>query len=464
MIARSMGHDGTRRLFGTDGIRGVANRDPMTAEVALRLGRAVARRFQHPSRPGRIVIGKDTRLSGYMLESALQAGIVSAGADVMLVGPLPTPGIAFITWSMRADAGVVISASHNPYQDNGIKLFAADGFKLPDDVELQLELDMERMLGEQTEDRGSEPAAIGKAVRIDHATGRYVQFLKNAFPKGRTLEGVKIVVDCANGAAYHVAPQVFEELGADVIALSVTPNGRNINDQCGAMHPARMAAEVVRSGAALGVALDGDADRVILVDEKGQIVDGDQIMALLGTRLLAAGALPGRTVVGTVMSNLGLERALAGVGAQLLRAAVGDRYVVEAMREGGYRFGGEQSGHLIFLDHATTGDGTLAALRVLDVMVGEGRPLSEIAGKAMVRYPQVLVNFPVANRRPLEELPEVGRAISSVEGVLGPEGRVVVRYSGTELKARVMIEGSDEGEIRAHADEIARVMQRCLAG
>jgi len=460
MIGRFMGHDGTRRLFGTDGIRGVANQDPMTAEVALRLGRAVARRFQHPSRPGRIVIGKDTRLSGYMLESALQAGIVSAGADVMLVGPLPTPGIAFITWSMRADAGVVISASHNPYQDNGIKLFAADGFKLPDEVELQLEQDMENMPGQQT----GAPAGIGKAVRIDHATGRYVQFLKNAFPKGRTLEGIKIVVDCANGAAYHVAPQVFEELGADVIALGVTPNGRNINDQCGAMHPTRMAAEVVRSGAALGVALDGDADRVILVDEKGQIVDGDQIMALLGTRLLAAGALPGRTVVGTVMSNLGLERALAGAGAQLVRAAVGDRYVVEAMREGGYRFGGEQSGHLIFLDHATTGDGTLAALRVLDVMVGEGRPLSEIAGKAMVRYPQVLVNFPVANRRPLEELPEVGRAISSVEGVLGPEGRVVVRYSGTELKARVMIEGADEGEIRAHADEIARVMQRCLAG
>jgi len=465
MIARCMGNEGTRRLFGTDGIRGVANRDPMTAEVALRLGRAVARRFQHPSRPGRIVIGKDTRLSGYMLESALQAGIVSAGADVMLVGPLPTPGIAFITWSMRADAGVVISASHNPYQDNGIKLFAADGFKLPDDVELALEREMEQEmqgLPGQADDRGSEPADIGKAVRIDHATGRYVQFLKSAFPKGRTLEGVKIVVDCANGAAYHVAPQVFEELGADVIALGVTPNGRNINDQCGAMHPARMAAEVVRSGAALGVALDGDADRVILADEKGQIVDGDQIMALLGTRLLAAGALPGRTVVGTVMSNLGLERALAGVGAQLVRAAVGDRYVVEAMREGGYRFGGEQSGHLIFLDNATTGDGTLAALRVLDVMVAEGRPLSEIAGQAMVRYPQVLVNFPVANRRPLEELPEVGRAISSVEGVLGPEGRVVVRYSGTELKARVMIEGSNESEIRAHADEIARVMQRCL--
>ncbi|HEY4186683.1 MAG TPA: phosphoglucosamine mutase [Polyangia bacterium] len=454
----------TRRLFGTDGIRGVANRDPMTAEVALRLGRAVARRFQHPSRPGRIVIGKDTRLSGYMLESALQAGIVSAGADVMLVGPLPTPGIAFITWSMRADAGVVISASHNPYQDNGIKLFAADGFKLPDEVELQLERQMADMASERTDMRGAVSEDIGKAVRIDDAAGRYVQFLKNAFPKERTLEGVKVVVDCANGAAYHVAPQVFEELGADVIALGVKPNGRNINDQCGAMHPQRMAEEVVRAGAALGVALDGDADRVILVDEKGKIVDGDQIMALLGTRLLAANALPGRTVVGTVMSNLGLERALAAAGGRLLRVAVGDRYVVETMREKGFRFGGEQSGHLVFLDHATTGDGTLAALRVLAVMLEEGRPLSEIAGSAMVRYPQVLLNFAVVEKKPLADLPDVGRIISRVENALGSEGRVLVRYSGTESKARVMIEGPSEAAIKAHADEIAQVLKRSLGG
>ena len=461
MIPVKMQPDGTRRLFGTDGIRGVANRDPMTAEVALRLGRAVARRFRHPTRPGRIVIGKDTRLSGYMLESALQAGIVSAGADVMLVGPLPTPGIAFITWSMRADAGVVISASHNPYQDNGIKLFAADGFKLPDEVELQLELDMFEMLTERTDQRTS-PEQIGKAVRIDAATGRYVQFLKHTFPKERTLEGIKIVVDCANGAAYHVAPQVFEELGADVVPIGVTPNGRNINDHCGAMWPARMAEEVLRTGAALGVALDGDADRVILVDERGQIVDGDQIMALLGTRLLAAGNLPGKTVVGTVMSNLGLERAITAAGGSLMRASVGDRYVVEAMREGGFRFGGEQSGHLIFLDHATTGDGTLAALRVLAVMIGEGRPLSELAGIAMVRYPQVLLNFPVVDKRPLDQLPDVGRTISRVESELGREGRVLVRYSGTESKARVMIEGASESVIRAHADEIARVLKRSL--
>lgn len=458
-----MKDDGTRNLFGTDGIRGVANQDPMTAEVALKLGRAVARRFQHPVRAGRIVIGKDTRLSGYMLESALQAGIVSAGADVMLVGPLPTPGIAFITSSMRADAGVVISASHNPYQDNGIKLFAADGFKLPDEVEAELERMME--LGEHATG-GPQAAgadAIGRAVRIDDAAGRYVQFLKNVFPKERTLDGIKIVVDCANGAAYHVAPQVFEELGAQVIAIGVEPNGRNINDRCGAMHPEVMAEEVRRSGAALGVALDGDADRLILADEKGHIVDGDQVMALLGTRMLAKNTLPARTVVATVMSNLGLERALAAVGGKLLRTAVGDRYVVEAMREGGLVLGGEQSGHIIFLDHATTGDGTVAALRVLAVMIEEGRPLSELMARAMVRYPQVLVNFAVARKRPLDELPDVCRAISQVEDALGAEGRVVVRYSGTEAKARVMIEGTDESLIRGHANDIAQAIQRALA-
>ncbi|MBC8134111.1 MAG: phosphoglucosamine mutase, partial [Deltaproteobacteria bacterium] len=307
------------------------------------------------------------------------------------------------------------------------------------------------------------PEAIGRAVRIDDAAGRYVQFLKNVFPKERTLDGIKIVVDCANGAAYHVAPQVFEELGAQVIAIGVDPNGRNINDHCGAMHPEKMAAEVRRSGAALGVALDGDADRLILADEKGQIVDGDQVMALLGTRMLAKDTLPARTVVATVMSNLGLERALSDRGGILMRTAVGDRYVVEAMREGGLILGGEQSGHIVFLDHATTGDGTVAALRVLGVMLDEGRPLSELVSTSMVRYPQVLLNFPVAHKRPLDELPEVCRAISHVEAVLGSEGRVVVRYSGTEAKARVMIEGTDETTIRAHANDIAQAIQRALA-
>ena len=450
-----------RKLFGTDGIRGVANRDPMTAEVALRLGQAVAQKFRRQGHRGRIVIGKDTRLSGYMLESALQAGIVSAGADVMLVGPLPTPGIAFITWSMRADAGVVISASHNPYQDNGIKIFAADGFKLPDEVEADLERRMSDIAAGNGGGR-AEAGAIGKAVRIEDSRGRYVQFLKHAFPKDRTLDGIKIVVDCANGAAYQVAPRVFEELGADVVALGVHPDGRNINDGCGALHPEHMAAEVRRVGAHLGVALDGDADRLIMADESGTVVDGDQVMAILGTRMLARDALPGRTLVATVMSNLGLERALAAKGGTLMRTAVGDRYVVEAMRAGGFLLGGEQSGHIIFLDHATTGDGMVAALRVLAVMAEEGRPLSELA-RAMVRYPQVLLNFPVERKRPIEEMPVVQQCIARVEGDLGAEGRVVVRYSGTESKARVMIEGTDLGRIRAQADEIALVMKRELA-
>jgi phosphoglucosamine mutase len=454
--------NGARHLFGTDGIRGVANRDPMTAEMALRLGQAVAQRFRHAERRGRIVIGKDTRLSGYMLESAMQAGIVSAGADVMLVGPLPTPGIAFITWSMRADAGVVISASHNPYQDNGIKIFAADGFKLPDEVEADIERRMEAIGGGDDGTRAA-PDAIGKAVRIDDAVGRYVQFLKHAFPKALTLEGIKIVVDCSNGAAYHVAPQVFRELGAEVVEQNVSPDGRNINRGCGALHPEGMAQEVRRAGAQLGVALDGDADRLILADEHGMIVDGDQVMAILGTRMLEQQQLPARTVVATVMSNLGLERALAAKGGKLWRTAVGDRYVVEAMREGGFTLGGEQSGHIIFLDHATTGDGMVAALRVLAVMVTEARPLSDLA-RVMTRYPQVLLNFAVAHKRPLEEMPAVQRLIAQVERDLGADGRIVVRYSGTESKARVMIEGTDEAGIRAQAAEVAHVLKRELAG
>jgi phosphoglucosamine mutase len=393
-----------------------------------------------------------------MLESALEAGIVSAGADVMLVGPLPTPAIAFITSSMRADAGVVISASHNPYQDNGIKIFASDGFKLPDDVEADIE---RRMTHPEQLTPGPEPK-IGKAIRIDDAEGRYVQFLKHSFPKARTLDGVRVAVDCANGAAYRAAPQVFTELGAEVTVLSAEPNGRNINDNCGALHPEKVAAEVRRTHAAIGVALDGDADRVILTDERGEIVDGDQIMAILGTRLLARGALPGNTVVATVMSNLGLERALAARDGKLLRASVGDRYVVEAMREQGFIFGGEQSGHIIFLEEATTGDGLLAALQVLSIMAQEERPLSELAA-IMTRYPQVLINFAVARKTPLHELAAVATVIRRVEDALGQEGRVLVRYSGTEPKARVMIEGTDENTIRGYAEEIVATMQKALA-
>jgi phosphoglucosamine mutase len=450
--------DEARRLFGTDGIRGVANQHPMTAEIALALGRAVAERFRTPARRCRIVIGKDTRLSGYMIESALEAGIVSAGADVMLVGPLPTPAIAFITSSMRADAGVVISASHNPYQDNGIKIFASDGFKLPDDVEADIE---RRMAGAEAVTPDPEPK-IGKAIRIEDAEGRYVQFLKHSFPKARTLDGVRVVVDCANGAAYRAAPQVFGELGAEVTVLSAEPNGRNINDNCGALHPEKVAAEVRRTRSAIGVALDGDADRVILTDERGEIVDGDQIMAILGTRLLARGALPGNTVVATVMSNLGLERALAVRDGKLLRASVGDRYVVEAMRAQGFIFGGEQSGHIIFLEEATTGDGLLAALQILSVMVQEERSLSELAA-IMIRYPQVLINFAIARKTPLHELSSVEAVIRRVEDALGRDGRVLVRYSGTESKARVMIEGTDENTIRAYAEDIVATMQKALA-
>jgi phosphoglucosamine mutase len=376
----------------------------------------------------------------------------------MLVGPLPTPAIAFITSSMRADAGVVISASHNPYQDNGIKIFASDGFKLPDDVEADIE---RRMSNPEQLTPGPEPK-IGKAIRIDDAEGRYVQFLKHSFPKARTLDGVRVVVDCANGAAYRAAPQVFTELGAEVTVLSAEPNGRNINDHCGALYPEKVAAEVRRTHAAIGVALDGDADRVILTDERGEIVDGDQIMAILGTRLLARGALPGNTVVATAMSNLGLERALAVRDGKLLRASVGDRYVVEAMRERGFIFGGEQSGHIIFLEEATTGDGLLAALQILSIMVQEERPLSELAA-IMTRYPQVLINFAVARKTPLCELATVATVIRRVEDALGQEGRVLVRYSGTESKARVMIEGTDENTIRVYAEDIVATMQKALA-
>jgi phosphoglucosamine mutase len=447
-----------RRLFGTDGIRGVANQYPMTAEMALALGRAVAEHFRQRGKRCRIVIGKDTRLSGYMLESALEAGIVSAGADVMLVGPLPTPAIAFITSSMRADAGVVISASHNPFQDNGIKLFGPDGFKLPDDVELEIE---RRIVNPEPLTPGPEPK-IGKAHRLDDGEGRYVQFIKHTFPKDRTLDGVRVVVDCANGAAYRTAPQVFAELGADVTALSIEPDGRNINDGCGALHPERVAVEVRRTHAAIGIALDGDADRVILTDERGEIVDGDHIMAILGTRLIAQGKLPGATVVATVMSNLGLERALNANKGRLLRTAVGDRYVVEAMREGGFVFGGEQSGHIVFLEESTTGDGLLAALQVLSIMVQEGKPLSELA-KSMTRYPQVLLNFQVERKLPIDGLPRLQAAIAKVEKTLGQDGRVLVRYSGTEAKARVMIEGTDEPTIRGYAEELSEVMRKELA-
>ncbi len=430
----------------------------MTCEMATKLGMAVAVRLRHSNRVTRVVIGKDTRQSGYMFETALAAGVVSMGANVWLTGPLPTPAIAFITSSMRADAGVVISASHNPYQDNGIKLFARDGFKLDDDLEAEIEA---LMADPTLVSRRAEPEKIGYSWRIDDAVGRYVVYCKATFPKELTLDGVSIVVDAANGAAYRSAPAVLEELGARVIPIHTKPDGKNINADAGALSPHRMAERVVAEKAHLGLALDGDADRVVMCDEHGEIVDGDSVMALCATRMLDAGTLAKKTLVTTVMSNIGLEKAIASAGGKLLRTQVGDRYVVETMRQGGYNFGGEQSGHLIFLDHMTTGDGIIAALRVLEVMVREERPLSELAA-VMTRSPQVLVNVRVGRKRALEEMPEVQKLIAAVEAELGDSGRVLVRYSGTEPKARVMIEGPDEATIRARAEQIAaEITRRC---
>jgi phosphoglucosamine mutase len=449
-----------RRLFGTDGMRGVANLEPMTSETVMRLGMAVAARLKQPGRHTRIVIGKDTRLSGYMFESALAAGIVAMGADVWLTGPLPTPGLAFITSSMRCDAGVVISASHNPYEDNGIKLFARDGFKLPDLVEAEIEALME---APELLTRRAGSADVGYSHKIEDARGRYVVFCKATFPADLTLDGLTVVVDGAHGAAYRVGPAVFEELGAKVIAIHCKPDGKNINHDAGALHPATMAEAVRAHGAHVGVAFDGDADRLVLCDERGQVVDGDAVMALCATRMLAAGQLAQRTLVTTVMSNLGLERAIRAAGGKVVRTQVGDRYVVEEMRRGGYNLGGEQSGHLVFRDHATTGDGIVAALKVLAVMVREGRPLSELAS-VMTRTPQVLVNVKVDRKRPLEELGAVQTLIRATEDALGEDGRVLVRYSGTEAKARVMIEGLDEAAIRVQAEAIASELVRACAG
>ncbi|MCE9578319.1 MAG: phosphoglucosamine mutase [Deltaproteobacteria bacterium] len=440
-----------RRLFGTDGVRGVANVAPMTGDVVMRLGMAVAARLRQGNRHTRIVIGKDTRLSGYMFETALASGIVAMGADVWLTGPLPTPGIAFITSSMRCDAGVVISASHNPFEDNGIKLFARDGYKLPDAVESEIEAMMD---SPELANHRAGSGDIGYSRKIEDARGRYVVFCKGTFPTELTLDGLTIVVDGANGAGYRVGPLVFEELGAKVIAINTKPDGKNINANAGALHPEQMAAVVKREGAHLGIALDGDADRLVLCDEHGEIIDGDAVMALCATRMISEGRLAKNTLVTTVMSNLGLERAVKQAGGKVVRTAVGDRYVVEEMRKHGYNLGGEQSGHLVFLDHMTTGDGIIAALRVLAIMVRENRPLSELAA-VMTRTPQVLINVKVDRKRPIEELAGVRGLIADVERELGDDGRVLVRYSGTETKVRVMIEGPNQDRIRDQAQGIA---------
>jgi phosphoglucosamine mutase len=437
----------TRRFFGTDGIRGEANVHPMTPEVALRLGMVIAAHF---GQDGRVLVGKDTRLSGYLFESALASGLAAMGADVLFVGPMPTPGIAYLTHSMRASAGVVISASHNSFEDNGIKIFGGDGFKLGDDVEAKLEQMLEAGDFDQRRARGAD---VGRAERIDDAPGRYITHLKQSFPKGLDLGGLEIVVDCAHGAAYRIAPTVFSELGAHVIPRGVQPNGLNINDNVGATHPERLQQWVREEGADLGIALDGDADRAIFCDEAGQIVDGDAIMAMCARDLHQRGRLQGGAVVATVMSNLGLDRSLAEVGVGLIRTAVGDRYVVEAMRNTGCNLGGEQSGHLIFLEHGTTGDGVVAALQVLTIIRRTGTPLSRLA-EVMTRVPQRLRSFKVPRKEPLDRLPRLRREIRQVEHELGDEGRVLVRYSGTEKKMRVMVESVDETRIEDYVSRL----------
>lgn len=439
-----------RKLFGTDGVRGVANIEPMTAETALALGRAAAHIFKNKDGRHRIVIGKDTRLSGYMIENALASGICSMGVDVLLVGPLPTPGISFITSSMRADAGVVISASHNPFQDNGIKFFSRDGFKLPDALELEME---DMILNKKLDSLRPTAQEVGKAFRIDDAKGRYIVYLKNTFPNELTLDGLKIAVDCANGAAYKIAPEVFSELGAEVITRGVNPNGININSNCGALHPEIIQKIVLKTGADVGIALDGDADRVIFIDEKGKVVDGDKIMAICALDMLKKRTLKNNTLVATVMSNLGLDKAIKTAGGRIVRSTVGDRYVVEKMREIGSNFGGEQSGHLIFLDHSTTGDGVLSALQVLSIMVRSGKKLSELA-KCMTPYPQIMENVRVSKKTPINKIKGLAQIVDSIEAELGDKGRALIRYSGTEPLLRVMIEGESKKKIKAYVDEI----------
>ena len=450
--------DPPRKLFGTDGIRGVANVHPMTGEMMLKLGRALGHLIKRGTHRHRVVIGKDTRLSGYMLETALASGICSMGVDVLQCGPLPTPAISNLTVSMRADAGAVISASHNPYQDNGVKFFGRDGFKLADEVEAEIE---SLVHSQELDQLRPTATSIGKAFRVDDAGGRYVVFAKNTFPKELTLDGITMVVDCGHGAAYRVAPTIFEELGAKVILMGAMPDGKNINKGFGALYPEAMCKAVVRHGADIGIALDGDADRVIVADEDGKVVDGDAVMAICGLDLMERKMLPKKTVVATVMSNLGLNQCMEKAGGRVVRTRVGDRYVVEEMRKNGYSFGGEQSGHLVFLDHATTGDGTVAALHLLSVMQQKGKPLSDLSS-CMEVFPQALLNLAVKSKPELGSLPTVMRAIRDVEKKLGKEGRVLVRYSGTETKVRVLVEGPDKKIIDGHAKTIGDELVKAI--
>jgi phosphoglucosamine mutase len=450
--------NGQKKIFGTDGVRGTANVEPVTAETALKLGRAAAHVFRNLESKARgydkhkIVIGKDTRLSGYMLENALSSGILSMGVDVLFIGPLPTPGVAYVTRSLRADAGIVITASHNPYDDNGIKFFRADGYKLDDNIEGQIE---DLVFSGAIENIRPAAAQIGKAVRIDDALGRYIEYAKSSFPRGMTLEGMRIVVDCGHGAAYKATPCVLRELGADLIVYGNQPDGTNINKNCGSMHPETMCAKVREHGAQLGIAHDGDADRVLLCDETGTMIDGDDIMVIAALDMLSRNELANKTVVATVMSNAGLDAVINAAGGKVVRTAVGDKNVIDEMLRNGYNFGGEQSGHLIFRDCASTGDGLVAALQMLRIMKSQQRLLSALA-RSWTRYPQVITNIKVREKVPFKDLKGVLDLVSDAEkAVQSDGGRVLLRYSGTEPKARLLIEGRDKAVLDSWSAKIA---------
>ncbi|MSO98842.1 MAG: phosphoglucosamine mutase [Rhodospirillaceae bacterium] len=451
----------TRRLFGTDGVRGLANADPMTADVAMRIGMAAGHRFTRGDHRHSVVIGKDTRLSGYLIEPALTAGFISVGMDVVLVGPIPTPGIAMLTRSLRADLGVMISASHNPYHDNGIKLFGPDGFKLSDAIESEIEALVD---GDLSATRAPS-AKLGRAKRLDDAAGRYIEFAKATFPRGLRLDGLKIVVDCAHGAAYKIAPAVFWELGAQVVKVGVDPDGFNVNRDCGSLHPERMRELVVSHNAHLGLALDGDADRVLLCDEHGNMIDGDQVLAVIANQLRRDRQLEGGGVVATVMSNLGLERYLGSIGLTMKRTAVGDRYVVEAMRNGGYNLGGEQSGHIIMGKHATTGDGIIAGLQVLAALVQSGKPASETL-RMFSPVPQKLQNVKLPAGKDADAIlaaKPVTAAIADVEKKLFGKGRLLIRKSGTEALIRIMAEADDAAEVDRIVASLSETISKAAA-
>jgi phosphoglucosamine mutase len=453
----------SKKIFGTDGVRGTANIEPVTAETALKLGRAAGHVFKNLESQARgrgrhkIVLGKDTRLSGYMLENAISSGILSMGVDVLFIGPLPTPGVAYVTRSLRADAGIVITASHNPYADNGIKFFRADGYKLDDKIEAEIE---NLVFSGRIENIRPTADEIGKAVRIDDALGRYIEYAKASFPRGMTLEGMRIVLDCAHGAGYKSSPCVLRELGAEVIVYGDQPDGMNINKDCGSMHPEQVCQQVRSHKACLGIAHDGDADRVLLCDETGTLIDGDDIMAIAGCEMLAESRLAEKTVVSTVMSNAGLEAAINRAGGKVVRTAVGDKNVIDEMLRHGFNLGGEQSGHMIFRDYSSTGDGLVSALQILRIMKAKDTPLSKLA-KCWTRFPQLVTNVRVREKKPFDELDGLRKLVNEAEQELkGQGGRLLLRYSGTEPKARLLLEGRDAASLQKWSEKICGAIQK----